>query len=335
MRIILSRTDSIGDVILTLPMAGILKEKFPGCKVIFLGRNYSRPLVEACRFVDEFVDWELISGPGNCGSGESSAKPAPSEALAGLRADVIIHVFPVKEICNAAKAASIPKRIATSHRFFTVLTCNHLLHYSRRYSLLHEVQLNLKLLKPLGINKKFVLKEIFKYYGLTINHSGVKEAPRNERFKLILHPKSNGNAREWGLDNFGKLIDLLPPEKFDISITGNREEGSAMRGFLDAYHNRITDLTGKLSLPQLLELIAGCDALIAASTGPLHIAAALGIRAIGLYAPMRPIFSQRWAPLGEKADFLGLAGKCNDCRRSGDCHCIRSIPPERVLEKLN
>jgi hypothetical protein len=40
MRIILCRTDRIGDVILTLPMAGVLKEKFPGCTVIFLGRNY-------------------------------------------------------------------------------------------------------------------------------------------------------------------------------------------------------------------------------------------------------------------------------------------------------
>ena len=37
MRIILSRTDSIGDVVLTLPMAAALKQSFPGCTVVFLG----------------------------------------------------------------------------------------------------------------------------------------------------------------------------------------------------------------------------------------------------------------------------------------------------------
>ena len=107
-----------------------------------------------------------------------------------------------------------------------------------------------------------------------------------------------------------------------------------MHDFLVSYRERVTDLTGQLSLSQLVELISGCDGLIAASTGPLHLAAAFGIRAIGLYAPMRPIFPQRWAPLGENACYLVLDKKCSDCRRSGDCHCIRSITPEMVLEKL-
>ena len=58
-----------------------------------------------------------------------------------------------------------------------------------------------------------------------------------------------------------------------------------MHDFLNAYRDRVTDLTGQLSLSQLVELIAHCDGLVAASTGPLHLAAAFGIRAVGLYAP--------------------------------------------------
>jgi ADP-heptose:LPS heptosyltransferase len=322
-RIIISRTDSIGDVVLTLPVTGFLKETFPDCEIIFLGRAYTRPVIEACRFVDRFIDLAEISGSG--------PQEILAQNLAGLNADVIIHVFPVKEICKASKKAGIPIRIATSHRLFTWFSCNRLIHYSRKNSPLHEAQLNLKLLEPLGIKRQFSLEEIPRYYGL----QGVEQAKQTDRkFRLILHPKSKGSAREWGLENFGRLIDLLPASRFHIMITGTKEEGELMKDFLKRYRGRVTDLTGKMTLPQLFDLIAQSDALVAASTGPLHIAAALGKRATGLYAPMRPIFPQRWAPLGQNATYLVLEKNCDDCRHTGDCLCIRSITPEMVVEKL-
>jgi ADP-heptose:LPS heptosyltransferase len=81
-------------------------------------------------------------------------------------------------------------------------------------------------------------------------------------------------------------------------------------------------------------LINDCDGLVSASTGPLHIAAALRKYALGLYPPIKPIHPGRWAPLGNKAEYLVLDKKCNDCRRTLDCQCIRSIKPEEVALKL-
>ncbi len=322
MRILISRTDSIGDVVLTLPLAGVLKQQFPDCYIIFLGRNYTRPVIEACRFVDEFVDWGAISlDPESCIS-----------HLASLKADVIIHVFPDKEICKAAKKAGIPLRIATAGRAFTVLTCNKLKLISRRNSGLHEAQLNLKLLSPLGISREFSLEEIPQFYGLT--PPSVIRHPSSDIFQLILHPRSKGSAREWGLENFGRLIELLPAEKFNILVTGTKEEGDSMREFLIRYGSRITDLTGKLTLPEFLSLIGTSDGLVAASTGPLHLAAALGKKAIGLYAPMRPIFPKRWAPLGINASYVVLDKKCSSCRKNLDCECIRAIRPEEVAGRI-
>jgi len=329
MRIILSRTDSIGDVVLTLPMAGMLKQAFPGCTVIFLGSDYTRPVVKLCRHVDEFVTREpqiTTSPPG---------KATLAENLAGLHADAIIHVFPVKEICLAAKRARIPVRVATSRRYFTWFTCNRLLNIPRKSSGLHESQLNLKLLKGLGIDRDFTLQEIAGMYGMAPGHpSSDSRGAGSGIFRLILHPTSKGSAREWGLENFSKLIGLLPREKFDIFITGTKEDGVLMAGFLEKHRDRVKDMTGKLSLPELIALIGSSDGLVAASTGPLHLAAALGIRAVGLYAPMRPIFPRRWAPLGKNAAFLVLDKKCSDCRKSKDCQCIRSIAPGSVVEKL-
>jgi len=331
MRIILSRTDSIGDVVLTLPMAGVLKQSFPGCTILFLGRNYTRPVIEACEHIDQFYSWDVISGLRD--------QKARISFFSDLHADVIIHVFPVREICMLAKQAGIPKRIATSRRFFTMFSCNRLLYIPRKNSSLHESQLNLRMLKGVGINREFSLDDIPGLYGLT----GVKEdqtlvthhASRvTDKFTLLLHPKSKGSAREWGLDNYSTLIGLLPPEKFNILITGTKDEGAQMQPFLQKHQGRIKDMTGKLTLTQLMALIKSSGAMVAASTGPLHLAAALGIRAIGLYAPMRPIFPQRWAPLGKNATFLVLDKTCNKCRKTLDCTCIRAITPEAVAEKL-
>jgi len=192
------------------------------------------------------------------------------------------------------------------------------------------------LLKGLGIDRGFRLEEIAGMYGLDTPSPSLLagEGCREGVFNLILHPKSKGSAREWGLENFSLLIGLLPEDKFNIIVTGTKEEGEMMAGFLKQHGNRITDMTGKLSLAELISLIGSSDALVAASTGPLHLAAALGIRAIGLYAPMRPIFPQRWAPIGKNATSLVLDKTCDDCRKNMDCHCIRSITPETVAERL-
>jgi heptosyltransferase III len=331
MRIILSRTDSIGDVVLTLPLAGALRRSFPGCKIIFLGSEYTRPVVELCQHVDEFISWPLLA--------PRQMQRAEKGVLAGLHADVIIHVFPVPEICKAARRAGIPLRIATSGRFFTWFTCNRLVHVPRRNSDLHESQLNLRMMKPLGVDRDFSLEEIAGMYGFPEEIAADRQLPTDRniadrRHWVILHPKSKGSAREWGLENFSKLVGLLPEDKFKILITGTKEEGSLMADFLENHRNRVTDMTGKLTLAELISLIASADALVAASTGPLHLAAALGKRAIGLFAPMRPIFPQRWAPVGKNATYLVLDKTCNDCRKSKDCACIRSITPEAVLSGL-
>ena len=348
-RIIISRTDNLGDVVLTLPLAGVLKQYFPDCTIIFLGKRYTRPIIDACEHVDEFLDWDELKQmlDARCSMLDNEK----------FQADIILHVFPVRKIQKLAKKSKIPVRIGTSHRWFSWLYCNKLVHYSRKKSNLHEAQLNLKLLKPLGITKEFTLKEISSLYGLNkltnsradeltslsihqhtdssahqlISSSASKEV---NPFNLILHPKSKGSAREWGLDNFSKLIDLLPEERFRIFITGTKEEGDLMKDFLERYKDRVTDLTGKLTLSELVLFINSADGLVAASTGPLHIAAALGKKVIGLYAPMRPIFPERWAPIGRNAEYLVLDKKCNACRRTGDCECIRSIRPEEVAEKL-
>lgn len=121
---------------------------------------------------------------------------------------------------------------------------------------------------------------------------------------LILHPLSKGSAVEWGTANFRRLIELLPANDFNILLTGTEAEGAQFRSELPLDLPHVYDVSGKASLGELMALIAQSTALVACSTGPLHMAAALGICSVGLYSAKRPMHPGRWAPLGEKATYL-------------------------------
>jgi len=326
-RIIISRTDSIGDVILTLPVAGYLKMLLPGIEVVFLGRSYTRAIAEQCRFVDRFIDWQEIGG-----------KPTEEQVASfrKLQADTILHVFPHPAISMLAKTAGIPYRIGTTNRLYHWSNCNKLIRISRKNSPYHEAQLNLMLLKPFGLKRIIPLDKIPDYYGLdNIGHPGraLSDLIDPVKFNLILHPRSKGSAREWGEKRFNELIRLLP-EKFKIFITGTKEEGDQIRESILEKHSRIHDLTGKMTLKELIGFIDLADGLVASSTGPLHIAAALSKRAIGIYPPIRPMHPGRWAPLGKNSTFIVRDKACDKCRKNMDCECIREITAEQVRTKL-
>jgi len=317
-KIIISRTDNIGDVVLTLPLAAGIKAMYPNSEIIFLGKGYIKPLIDSCENIDKFIDCTTLS-------------------IDQLNADVIIHVFPDPDITRMAYKAGIKYRIGTSHRFYNWLYCNKRVDFTRKNSSLHEAQLNFKLVTPLGIKDIPSLELIGKSYGLTKFPYLDKEWEAlldKDKFNLIIHPLSRGSARNWDWKNYNKLIEILPTNQYKIFVTGTEEETEQNTENILLYHSRVIDMTGRLSFAQLIAFINRTDGLVAASTGPLHIAAALGKRAIGLYPSIKPMHPGRWAPLGPKAKYLSLIKDCEDCRNGGKCVCINTIRPEQIKELL-
>lgn len=324
--IIISRTDSIGDVVLTLPMAGLIKKFYPQSKVIFLGKTYTQPVVALSKYVDEFINWD-----------ELQKLPNAVEVLKSYKADVFIHVFPNKAVAKLVKEAKIALRIGTFGRLHHILTCNKKVLFSRKKSELHESQLNLKLLSPLGISQYVELDEMVNFYGfekIPTLKTELDDLIDPKKFNVILHPKSKGSAKEWGLANYLQLTKLLPKDQFKIFISGTAEEGELIGNTFDPSADGQVSLIGKLSLTDFIAFIAKTDGLVAASTGPLHIAAALNKKAIGLYAPKRPIHPGRWKPIGKHAQALVFDQNCEQCAKGLDCDCIGKIEPKTVLELL-
>jgi heptosyltransferase III len=322
-RLIISRTDNLGDVILTLPLLGYLKSEVPDLKISFIGKKYTNALISQCVFVDQFLDKDEV---------ESDPK-----ILADVHADTIIFIYPDKTLARLAKQAQIKHRVATAHRWYNWFYCNHLVDFSRLKSNLHESQLNFKLLKPFKLNGDVDTSELIPYYGIQPSKNDYSQLLNKNYFNLIIHPKSRGSAREWPLEKYYELVESLPAESYRIFITGLKEEGDLIRKEKPQLlnHPNITDLTGRFNLTELTSFISQADGLLACSTGVLHLAAALGIYTLGLYSPMKPIHPGRWMPVGKKTKYLVLKKDCSDCRASKDCTCINSIGVDEVKEELN
>lgn len=322
--VLLSRTDSIGDVVLTLPVAGMLKRGMPGVRVTFLGRVYTAPLLRQCAHVDEVLTFEELQDAGDDGAVRILKERAPN---------AVVHVFPQPTVAHWCRRAGIPMRVGTSRRPWHWITCNRLVHGGRRKSDLHEAQLNTKLLRPFGFTDVPSLTELASLSGLYAPalDASIRLHLDPARRKVILHPLSKGSAVEWGLDRFAELIGRLDRSTWQVIVTGTATEAERYRPHLPLDPSHAWDAGGTLSLSQLIALIGSCDALVAASTGPLHIAAALGKRAIGLYASERPLHPGRWAPVGRDAHALTteMPGAAVDAASQ-----VRSITPQQVLRVL-
>ncbi|SEO24207.1 glycosyltransferase family 9 protein [Mucilaginibacter sp. OK283] len=296
--ILINRTDAIGDVVLTLPMAAYIKEMLPGAAVSFLGRTYTQPVINTCAAVDLFINYDEI---------KKLSQTEQINYLKEKKIDIIIHVFPNKHVAQIARAAGIKLRIGTTNRVFHWFTCNKLVKLSRKKSDLHEAQLNLILLKPLGLASVPSLQDIIEHISFesrALLPPDLAGKLSGDKFNLIIHPKSHGSGMEWGLDNYAELIDTLPSDIFNIIITGSDKEKILLTDWITTLPGTVVDMTGKFSLPQLISFISQADGLIASGTGPLHIAAMAGINTLGLFPSVRPIHPGRWAPLGKKAEFM-------------------------------
>lgn len=322
--ILISRTDSIGDVLFTLPLAKFLKQYFPGIKISFLGKNYTQPVINACIYVDEFINVDDFFNNKNY-SGISDP-------------DSIIHVFPVRAIAKRARQLKIHVRAGTTNRLYHWNTCNRLVRLSRKNSRLHEAQLNLKLLKAFDIDDDFSLKEIGNSFGLKKFQPLQKKFAallNNEKFNLIIHPKSKGSSREWGLNNFIELIKSLNKKQYNIFVSGTKKERELLGPLFETVGDMVTDIT-EMNLEDFISFIANCEGMVANSTGPLHIAGALGKYAYGIFPPLWPITPVRFAPLGENAKSFVIEKNCNDCKRNPTgCACIQKVDPLWIKAALD
>ena len=323
--IIISRTDNIGDVILTLPLAGYLKRYFPTTHISFIAQAYLRNILANCQFVDRSISREELL--------------AKKVGFGRIKEAAIIFVYPDSALARLAQQSRLPIRIGTSHRLFHWLYLNRRINFTRKYARLHEAQLNFKLLQGLGIAQQPTLQEIVNYYGLLPPKPSTTTAKltRPHKFKCIIHPKSRGSAREWPLQHYVDLVQGLQNKPFHFFVTGTASEKILIQQQCPQLLTlpQTTDVMAHFSLGEFIAFIGLIDGIVACSTGPLHIAAALNKYALGIFPPMKPLDPIRWQPVGNNAHVFCVPKKnCTACRKNTVCACINQISPRQVADYL-
>lgn len=309
---------------LSLPVCAWIKEVYPKCRLIFLGKKYTRPILESFSAIDEIKCWDEL---------EQQSEPSIISEIRSWKADAFVHVFPDKRIAKLVRKAKVPLRVGTSHRAFHFLTCNHRPNFTRKHSELHEAQLNFELFHVFGMKQAPDLERIQPWLsahfkptieiGATLN-----KLVQTDRKTIILHPKSQGSAVEWPIEKYIDLALNLVDKDFRVFFSGTEKEGRLFRGELPT-HPEIIDISGTMKLDEFITFINNADALVACSTGPLHIAAVLGKQAIGLYTKIRPMHPGRWAPVGKNVQIITTQKKM-----STPLEEIESISVHQLLEKL-
>lgn len=292
-KILISRTDAIGDVCLTIPVCVALKQQFPEAELVYLCRNYTAPVVACFEPIDDMLVYEELEALSN---DERALK------LEGFSA--VLHLFPNKIVANWCKQARIPLRVGTAHRLHHWWTCNLLPWFSRKRSDLHEAQLNFYLAKAIGYSNIPNWIEIKQTNAFRVEDSLPAEFQSHDFSNVILlHPKSNGSGVELPFEKYAELSLLLVEKGFEVFFTGTEKEGELFRNQIPK-NSKIKDVTGLWDLKTFIAIISKSKALIACSTGPYHLAGLCQIQAIGLFTNTRPIHPGRWAALGTQSKAL-------------------------------
>jgi ADP-heptose:LPS heptosyltransferase len=331
-RILLVRTDRLGDVLLTLPVLPLLRAAFPSATIELLLRRYTGEIVEGNRYVDGLLWYD-----------EGDRLVPFGEMLRRIRKerfDAVVVVHPTWRLALLMFLARIPLRVGTGYRYYSVLFNSRVFEH-RRDARRHEVEYNVNLLGPLGCR----LPERLDPAGLAVEVPREADLAAGEMLKqagvdpgggfVVIHPGSGGSAREWPLENLGKLASrLAQTEGRSIVVTGGKGEEALAVNLVGLAGSRAVSLAGKCSLKVLAALLRRADLCIAHSTGPLHLAVAVGTPVVGLYSQLTPMSPRRWGPYAERARVLvpDRPADCQECSppRTLRCACMESITVEEV-----
>lgn len=329
--ILIVRTDRIGDLILTLPLAGLIKKQYPNCKVSFLVRDYTINIVSNHPFIDEVIVLKETDGKARFFENVSLIKQK--------NFDNCIVVYPRFKISLIIYLSRIKNRIGTGYRWYSFLF-NHKIFEHRKNAERHELEYNVNLLEKLGIKKSIDEKNV--NYNLSVDEKSLHNVIQillDEKLDLqkpiiIVHPGSGGSSIDLPINKFAELVSNLDDDNFQIILTGGKNEIELCEKI--KLSGRVKNLAGKFNLNELTALISRSAMFISNSTGPIHIAAALSKYTVGFYPKIVSCSQERWGPYTNKKLVYEPQIDCKNCTRE-QCeklNCMDSIDISKVYSDI-
>lgn len=322
-RILVSRTDGLGDVILTLPIAVAIKERLPEAQVAFMVQPYTAPIVRRIAAIDEVLP-------------VSDVRRA-LHLMRIYKPDAIVFARPEFRLALDALLARIDVRIGTGYRWYSGLFTRWVYEH-RRKGEKHEAEYGVGLLGPLFDGELPV-----RMPELDVSEEGRGEALHRlaesgvRSSYLVIHPGSRGSASEYPPEAFGQIAAELAREDPELAIVVTAGAGEeALASTVAARSGGVARVVDDLSLDAFSELLRGARGFVGLSSGPAHLAALVRTPVVALYPGLPPVWPVRWEPWGEHVTTLVPHPEesfCPECeRRHPPENCVARIATTRVLD---
>ena len=150
-------------------------------------------------------------------------------------------------------------------------------------------------------------------------------------FVALAPGAAGGAAKRWPAERFARLAALLAARGYRVCVLGAAEDEARGAAIRAAAPERAVDLCGRTTLDEAVEALACCRAAVCNDSGLLHLAAAAGTPAAGIYGATSPAVAP---PLADRAAALAAEAACRPCGRRtcpyGHYACLRRTAPETV-----
>ncbi|MFI5390136.1 MAG: glycosyltransferase family 9 protein [Bacteriovoracales bacterium] len=325
MKFVINRSDAIGDLILTTPMAQAIKESFPSAHITFIISPKCQDILKHHPYVDEVI----VLNP------KEKFLKRFLFLFKKLKGSNFYFFVGGSSLPNLVAALlRIPFRGGIKSRWPTFLLLNKGIRQRRSEVLKHEVEYNLDLLKPLNIpindySPKILLKN--------------KERNPFEKEFIVVHPGMTGHTLNWPSEYYAQFIEKMEmnfPDRFLYVISHTPSDEPYLKDVRNLkLGEKIHFFDGsKKGLENYMGILSYASLFLGPATGTTHIANALGVKQIAIYSPIKVQSAFRWSPF-EVENSLVLAPKVNcpekvHCRGETcpDFECMRKIEVNKVIE---
>ena len=340
-KILLLKPSSLGDVIQALPVLRLLKLHFRDAQIFWWIDSALAPLLDGDPDLAGVVRFERRrwAHPQNW--------PEMLHSIRWLRAQKFDLVIDLQCLARSGAFAWLANgkfligldEVREGARGFYDIAVR------RKNFHTHAADWYLAVLPPLGVpvHKNFVWLPPRPEIAAQVQakrFSNPQSTIRNPQL-ILLQPGARWKNKRWPVEYFAELVQLLAQKFSDarFAVLGGADDKPFGEKISAAESDRVLNLCGKTSLPEMIEIIRLGDLLITNDTGPMHAAAALGKPLIALFGPTEP---RRTGPYGQLENVLRIELPCSPCLKSvcrwkNPNECLTALSPQMVFahaEKL-
>lgn len=289
-RILIVRPDRIGDVVLSTPLPREIKKTYPDSFVALFLRKYTKEIYDNNPYVDKII---LID------DNDDNSMEAFWNKVKEIRSYKFTHsltLLPTERLNYLLFFAGIPFRVGVGHKFYQFITFTRSVSRNKYIPLRHEADYSMDLARRIGVVSDNLTTEIFLSQKEKIESRKVREHFLKGKELIIgVHTTSGNSAPNLTAGTYKELIDKLANLKnVKIVITDN-QVSEDLQNLPSVDYPNINK-----SLRESIINFAALDLLISASTGPMHICAALKIKTLSLFCPLTACSPKLWGPLGNE-----------------------------------